>query len=144
LLTQNFPMVQMSMTRRQLGKLAAAGSAALLPPTRAGAQNSYSSALDGLADRVDMNAFDPVIYTRKLYESAPLLKLTFRAQNRKQAEVWQKRLRAKIAESGRSGFPAPRAALLPQTLGSRAIFRPTAARSSSSRAGLECSCSATC
>ncbi|MGA2130933.1 MAG: alpha/beta hydrolase family protein [Bryobacteraceae bacterium] len=102
------------MTRRQLGKLAAAGSAALLPPTRAGAQNSYSSALDGLADRVDMNAFDPVIYTRKLYESAPL-KLTFKATNRKQAEVWQKRLRAKIANLV-GGFPAQRAVLLPQTL----------------------------
>jgi len=102
------------MTRRELGKLAAAGSAAIL---RATAQSQAGGALEGFADKVDAAAFDPVLYTRKLYESAPL-RLTFRAQNRKQAEAWQKRLHAKLTELA-GGFPAPRAPLLPQTLETR-------------------------
>jgi dienelactone hydrolase len=113
------------MTRRQLGKLAAAGSAAFLPAARAtaqnnaqnSAQNKYGGPLEGLEDKVDAASFDPVLYTRKLYESAPL-RLTFRAQNRKQAEAWQKRLRAKLTELV-GGFPAPRAALQTQTLEAR-------------------------
>src|ERR1022692_1864445 len=68
------------MTRRQLGKLAAAGSAAFLPAARAtaqnnaqnSAQNKYGGPLEGLEDKVDAASFDPVLYTRKLYESAPL------------------------------------------------------------------------
>ncbi len=96
--------------------MAAAGTAALLP-ARARAQNTYNGPLEGFADKVDAAAFDPVLYTRKLYESAPL-RLTFRAQNRKQAEAWQKRLRAKIAALV-GGFPTARAALRPQTLDTR-------------------------
>jgi dienelactone hydrolase len=109
------------MTRRELGKLAAAGSAALLPTAppaaRAGAQNKYGGPLEGAEDKVDAGAFDPVLYTRKLYESAPF-RLTFSAQNRKQAEAWQKRLRAKLTELV-GGFPAQRAALQPRTLETR-------------------------
>ena len=101
------------MTRRELGKLAAAGSFALLPAARAGTQAGYGGALEGFEGKVDAAAFDPVLYTRKLYESAPL-RLTFRAENRKQAEAWQKRLRAKITEL-LGGFPA-RSPLQPQTL----------------------------
>lgn len=104
------------MTRRELGKLAAAGSAALLPAGRAAAQNKYGGALDGFADKVNAATFDPVLYTRKLYESAPL-RLTFRAENRRQAEAWQKRLHAKLTELV-GGFPPP-AALQPQTLETR-------------------------
>ncbi len=105
------------MTRRELAKLAAAGSAALLPAlpsARAAAQDKYGGALEGFENKVDATSFDPVLYTRKLYESAPL-QLTFRAQNRKQAEAWQKRLRAKITEL-LGGFPAKSAALDAQTL----------------------------
>ena len=103
------------MTRRELAKLAAAGSAAFLPAAaRAAAEDQYSGPLEGVETKVDAAAFDPVLYTRKLYESAPL-RLTFRAQNRKQAEAWQKRLRAKIAEL-LGGFPAKPSALQPQTL----------------------------
>ena len=106
------------MTRRELGKLAAVGGAAILPaPPRATAQSKYGGPLEGFEDKVDMAAFDPVLYTRKLYESAPL-RLTFRAQNRKQAAAWQKQLRAKLTELV-GGFPAPRAALRPQTLETR-------------------------
>src|SRR5580658_5369724 len=102
------------MTRRELGKLAAAGSAAMLRSTaQNNARNKYGGPLEGFEDKVDAAAFDPVLYTRKLYESAPL-RLTFRAENRKQAEAWQKRLRAKITEL-LGGFPA-RVPLQPQTL----------------------------
>ncbi|HLY20282.1 MAG TPA: alpha/beta hydrolase family protein [Bryobacteraceae bacterium] len=102
------------MTRRELGKLAAAGSAALLPAARAGAQTKYGGALEGFEGKVDTAAFDPVLYTRKLYESAPL-RLTFRARNRQQAEVWQSRLRAKLTEL-LGGFPETGAPLRAQTL----------------------------
>jgi dienelactone hydrolase len=102
------------MTRRELGKLAAAGSAAFLPSASAGAQNKYGGPLEGYEDKIDVSAFDPVFYTRKLYESAAL-RLTFSAQNVKQAEAWQKRLRAKLTELV-GGFPAQRAPLQAQTL----------------------------
>ena len=109
------------MTRRELGKLAAAGSAALLPAARGAAQKdaqkTYGGALDGFEDKVDVKAFDPVAYTLQLHDSAPLL-LTFRAQNRNQATAWQKRLRAKITELV-GGFPAKHGPLNAQTLEAR-------------------------
>ena len=105
------------MTRRQLGKLAAAGSAAWLPAGAAGAASNYRGALEGFENKVDATAFDPVRYTMRLYESAPL-RLTFRAQNRKEAEAWQIRLRAKITELV-GGFPAERSELQAQTLETR-------------------------
>jgi len=71
------------------------------------AENHYTGALDGLESRIDPATFDPVLFSRKLYESAPL-KMTFRAQNRKQAEVWQKQLRAKVTELV-GDFPPPTA-----------------------------------
>jgi dienelactone hydrolase len=114
------------MTRRELAKLAAAGGATLLPTgpsagraapaddSQGNAGSVYGGPLEGFADKVDADAFDPVLYTRKLYESAAL-RLTFRAQSRKQAEVWQKRWRAKLTELV-GGFPAQRTALRQQTL----------------------------
>ena len=99
------------MTRRQLGTLAA--SAALLKRT-AKAATKYTGALDGAEDRVNAGEFDTVSYARRLYESAPL-DLTFRATNRKQAELWQRKLRAKIAELV-GGFPTERVPLRPETL----------------------------
>src|ERR1039457_3492279 len=122
------------MTRRQLGKLAAAGSAAFLPAARAtaqnnaqnSAQNKYGGPLEGLEDKVDAASFDPVLYTRKLYESAPL-RLTFRAPN---------------SRSSWADFPhsAPRCS---PRLSRRAISPRTAARSSSLEAGRACCSSAT-
>lgn len=105
------------MTRRDLGKLAAAGSAAFLPAVSIRAENKYGGALEGFENKVDTAAFDPVLYTRKLYESAPL-RLTFRAQSRRQAEAWQTRLRAKLTEL-LGGFPAKPAPLHAQTLETR-------------------------
>jgi len=100
------------MTRRQLGQLAA--SAALLGKTRARAATGYTGALDGFENKVDAASFDPVLYTRKLYESARL-EMTFRATSRKQAEAWQKRLRTKLTEL-LGGFPATRVDPRPETL----------------------------
>jgi len=100
------------MTRRQLGKLAA--GAALLQKSRVAAAEGYTGALDGFEGKVNAVEFDPVVFSRKLYDSAPL-ELTFRAQSRKQAEAWQKQLRAKLAELV-GGFPARRGALNAQTL----------------------------
>jgi dienelactone hydrolase len=97
------------LSRRELG-LAALGGAAL-----AQAQGrTYTGALDGFESKVDGSTFDPVLWTRKRYESMPL-RLTFRAQSRKQAEAWQKRLRAKLTEL-LGGFPAKRVPLKPETL----------------------------
>ena len=129
------------MTRRELGKLAAASGAALLPARRAGAQTKYGGALEGFAEKVDAAAFDPVLYTRTLYESAPL-RLTFRAENRKQAEAWQKRLRARLAELV-GGFPAQRPTLNSQTLETRDFPAYRREKFVFVRAGRGCSCSAT-
>jgi len=94
------------LSRRDLGR-AALGAAALH-------QTKYGGALDGLEDRVDLASFDPVLWTRERYKTFPL-KLTFRAQTRRQAEAWQKRLRAKLVEL-LGGFPAERVPLQPATL----------------------------
>jgi len=102
------------MTRRQLGKLAAAGGAAFLPAGAQAVQSKYGGALEGFESKVDPAAFDPVLFTRKLYESAPL-KMTFRAETRKQGEAWQKSLRLKLTEL-LGGFPPRRAPLEHQTL----------------------------
>ena len=102
------------MTRRQLAKLAVAGSSAVLPQARAQAQSKYTGPLDGLEAKVDLAAFDPVAHSLRLYGSAPL-RMTFRASTRKQAEDWQRKLRAKVEEL-LGGFPAARGDLKPRTL----------------------------
>ena len=102
------------MTRRQLARFAVAGSSAFLPQARAQAQSKYTGALDGLEAKVDLASFDPVAHSLRLYDSAPL-RMTFRASGRKQAENWQRKLRAKVAEL-LGGFPAARGDLKPQAL----------------------------
>src|SRR6266481_4767661 len=97
------------MTRRDLAKLAA--GAAMAPQVRAA---TYTGALDGSEAKVDLNNFDPVAFSRHLYESAPL-RLTFRAQTRKQAEAWQKKLHAKLLELV-GPFPQSSPSLNAQTL----------------------------
>lgn len=101
------------MTRRQLGKLAA-GAALLKKSPAIAAENHYTGALDGLESKIDPTAFDPVLFSRKLYESAPL-KMTFRAENRRQAQAWQKQLRAKVTEL-LGGFPPRHRSLKAQAL----------------------------
>jgi dienelactone hydrolase len=85
----------------------------MLQPKGARAATAYTGALDGLESKIDRNSFDPVLYCRKLYESAPLA-MTFRPGNRKQTEAWQKRLRTRLTEL-LGGFP-PRVPLHAETL----------------------------
>lgn len=103
------------MTRRDLGRIAA-GAAALLDKHEApaAATPQYTGALDGFEGKVDAAGFDPVLYTKKLHDQAPL-RMTFAAQTRRQAEQWQKQLRAKLTEL-LGGFPANPAPLASQTL----------------------------
>jgi dienelactone hydrolase len=85
------------ITRRALG-LAAVGTAAALGQD---STTNYTGPLDGT--KLEPARFDPVLWTRMRDEKAPL-QLTFRAENRKQAEAWQKKLRAKVTELT-GGFP---------------------------------------
>ena len=96
------------ITRRSLA-LAAAGIA----PAFAQEQAGYGGPLADSLDKIDPNSFDPVYWTKLRHDSAPL-KLTFRAENRRQAEAWQRELRAKIIEL-LGGFPQ-RTPLHAQTL----------------------------
>src|ERR1041384_8342929 len=84
------------MTRRDFGKLA--GATALLQKQALAADTpKYTGALDGFLDKVKAPDFDPVLFTHRLYESAPL-RMTFQARSRREAEQWQKDLKAKIVE----------------------------------------------
>ena len=107
------------VTRRELGKAALASMAAVEALPLAGqqaqpAQTKYTGALDGLEGKVDISAFDPVIFTHQLHDAAPL-RMTFQAATRAEAEKWQKALRAKVLEL-LGGFPAKPSPLQPQTL----------------------------
>jgi dienelactone hydrolase len=99
------------MTRRELAKLAAAAG---LAQSAGKAATTYTGALGGFEDKVDPSEFDPIVFAKKLYESAPL-RLTFQAKDRKAAEAWQKKLRAKVLEL-LGGFPSERTPLKTLTL----------------------------
>jgi dienelactone hydrolase len=100
------------LTRRQVGLGAFAASA-----LAAQSESAYTGALDGHTSQVNAATFDPVAWTLERYKSAPR-KLAFRAQNQKQAETWQKKLRTKTAEL-LGGFPSTPIALKTQTLEKR-------------------------
>ena len=97
------------VTRRQFGLTVAAGAAM--------AQASSAQRVDGtvkLSDNnIESDELDPVRWTLERYQSAPL-RLTFRATNRPDAEIWQQELRAKLTEL-LGGFPL-RTPLRPETL----------------------------
>jgi dienelactone hydrolase len=102
------------MTRRDLARFAAGAAAFLRRRPATAAAAPYTGALDGFENKVNMASFDPVLYTLKAHDAAPL-RLTFRATDRARAEAWQMQLRPKIAELV-GGFPVQRTALQPQTL----------------------------
>src|SRR5437773_2539481 len=107
------PMYSLYMTRRDVTKLAAA--AAFAPQRAVLAEDAkYTGALDGYLDKVNGAGFDPVAFSKRLYETAPM-KLAFQARNRQEAETWQRNLRAKVAELV-GPMPAKRVALESQTL----------------------------
>jgi dienelactone hydrolase len=75
----------------------------------AGAMATPLLAQENKTVTLDEKALDPVLWTRTRWESAPL-RMTFSASSRKEAEVWQKRLRAKVIEL-LGGFPTSRGPL---------------------------------
>jgi dienelactone hydrolase len=109
------------ITRRDLGRLAAAG--ALAAKGGQSAVSNYKGPLDGVEAKVKLPDFDPVAYTLERYKSAPL-KLTFKAGNRKDAEAWQKKLRARLVDLT-GGFPHERTPLEAQILETRDFPRYT-------------------
>jgi dienelactone hydrolase len=98
------------MTRRDLGKFALLQAAV----ARADTPKKYTGALDGFESKIVPTNFDPVHFTDQLYEAAPL-RMTFQAKTKKQAELWQAKLRAKLIELI-GGFPEKRSPLESQTL----------------------------
>jgi dienelactone hydrolase len=102
------------LSRRQLG-LAALASTSMAQDLRSDAK--YSGSLDGFESKVDLTTFDPVAWTRKRWESAPL-RLTYSAATAKETLAWQKKLRAKLVELV-GGFPSERRPLNPKLLETR-------------------------
>jgi dienelactone hydrolase len=96
-------------TRRQFAFTALASSAIV----QAAAAHSNEGAMKPSEIADNSNGIDPVKWTQERYQSAPL-RLTFRAENRADAEAWQLKLRAKLIEL-LGGFPE-RSPLQPQTL----------------------------
>ena len=113
------------LSRRELGRLAAAVAAARVLPLQAQAQaptpasSSYVGPLTGIAKGLDDRRFDPVLFARDLYAAAPR-RLQFQARTRADAEAWQQTLRTKLIEL-LGGFPSERAQLLPATLETRSF-----------------------
>jgi dienelactone hydrolase len=107
------------LSRRELGRLAAALTASRVG--QLGAQtaqrSSYVGPLTGITRGLEDRRFDPVVYSRERYGAAPR-RLRFRAANRREAEEWQKALRAKITEL-LGGFPSSRSPLRPASLETR-------------------------
>lgn len=100
------------MTRRELALV----GGALMAGRKSGRAQAakYRSALDGMESKVEMASFDPIAFTLKLHDEAPLA-MTFKAANRREAEAWQKKLRPKIEEL-MGAFPRTKTPLKPQTL----------------------------
>ncbi len=95
-------MVIVKITRRQFEKIAAA-TAIASTVRKVKAATTYTGPLDGFEDKVKMEDFDPVRYTLNLHDAAPL-ELTFKPGTKRQTELWQKKLAAKITEL-LGGFP---------------------------------------
>ncbi len=103
----------MKITRRQFEKLATA--TALASGVRAlKAAATYTGPLGGFENKVKVDDFDPVRYTLALHDEAPMA-FAFKPGTRRQTELWQRKLSAKITEL-LGGFPKQRTPLNPVTL----------------------------
>jgi dienelactone hydrolase len=107
------------MSRRQLGQMAAAVATARALPLGAQASAGYIGPLTEITAGLEDRRFDPVQYARDRYSAAPR-RLRFQARTRRQAEQWQRTLRAKLTELV-GGFPSVRQPLRPATLETRAF-----------------------
>lgn len=76
----------------------------------------YKGSLEKFGKQVDRSEFDSLAYSKLRYDEMPR-KLRFSATSKKAAELWQKKLRAKLTELV-GGFPA-RTALKPRVLETR-------------------------
>jgi dienelactone hydrolase len=110
-----------TMSRRELGRMAVAGTLAGARPLGAQepspSRTDYIGPLTGVTDGIGDRRFDPVQYARGRYSAAPR-RMRFQARSRAQAEAWQQALRAKVIELI-GGFPASRSPLRPITLETR-------------------------
>jgi dienelactone hydrolase len=109
------------MSRRELGQMAAALTAARALPVGAQtpASSDYIGPLTGVTTGLDDRRFDPVQYARDRYSAAPR-RLRFQARTRPEAEEWQRTLRTKLTEL-LGGFPSAREPLRPAVLETRAF-----------------------
>src|ERR1035437_4184864 len=101
-------MVVVKITRRQFEKTAVALAITSTVRKTRGA-TMYTGPLDGFEDKVKMEDFDPVRYTLGLHDAAPM-DLAFKPGTRRQTELWQKKLAAKVTEL-LGGFPRQRTPL---------------------------------
>ena len=106
------------LSRRELARVAAgavvAKRLAAGAPQQASEPVAYIGPLTGAGKGIEDRHFDPVAYTLDLYAAAPR-RLRFAARNAREAEAWQKKLRAKLTEL-LGGFPSERVPLRPFTL----------------------------
>jgi dienelactone hydrolase len=107
------------ISRRELGAIAAGLAAASRTSVRgqSTSQPSYIGPLTGVESGIDDRGFDPVAYTRRLYDAAPR-RLRFAATSRADAEGWQRALRTRLIEL-LGGFPETRSPLKPIALETR-------------------------
>ncbi|MCX6621359.1 MAG: acetylxylan esterase [Acidobacteria bacterium] len=101
------------ISRRQLG-MAALAASRLAEGRQSEQPSGYKSALDAFESKIDRKQFDPIAWTQTRYRQAPL-RMTFNARSRKQADAWQKQLRAKVSEL-LGGFPRERGPVNPIAL----------------------------
>jgi dienelactone hydrolase len=85
--------------------------------------SSYTGALDNAPTSVELNRFDPVLWTRERWKEMPR-RMRFQAMTRKDALAWQKRLRGKVTEL-LGGFPSNRGPLEAQVIEQRDFGRYT-------------------
>ena len=107
------------MSRREVARMLAILPVAHAVPAQQAAEehSEYNGPLSGVTKGIEDRKFDPVAYARDLYASAPT-RLAFKALTRRQAEAWQRSLRAKVIEL-LGGFPAEHYALRPAVLETR-------------------------
>jgi dienelactone hydrolase len=116
------------ISRRELAEMVAALTTMRTLPLTAlavrvdpaqGRASGYIGPLTGITEGLDDRRFDPVAYTLDRYAAAPR-RLRFEARTRRQAEKWQKTLRAKLTDLI-GGFPSERSPLRPVTLETRSF-----------------------
>ena len=108
--------MSLRVSRRNFG-IAALAASQLKDVQLKAAPAKYTGPLDNYENKVNLQQFDPVDWTRKLHASAPL-KLTFKGTGKTETLAWQKKLRKKVLELV-GEFPVKAEPLQPQILESQ-------------------------